>query len=348
MQAEQAGDGRMLLLFTSMLAAVMWLFARMADAASSAVGRICPLRRPHPPGVDERSDAATTSTAGWLRGVMGNVARLLRQRRGPDEPVLEEVEGEPGGPYSLVEPPVHCIWPGRPMHHRSREVRPTLKPPPPQMMPVKIMSREAGVHTRVHFVNCTTGEVALYWLNYQGREVYYRSLLVGGEFFQPTYLSHPWVMRDKTTHMRLVRRDTNTTVVLPRVDEFTCHVDWPQMQVWPCRLSLHYDSRSTDFVVAAQGLLLAHAAAEKDLKQWDVIRASRSSITRCVEDICRVVIPGKYAFARLPPHVIDIIISKLATVMGPFATYEPVELPDDPVNIWGVNKKPYGYVILWP
>jgi len=166
MQAEQAGDGRMLLLFTSMLAAVMWLFARMADAASSAVGRICPLRRPHPPGVDERSDAATTSTyvpppdpdvrttcvmrpaacimrlatyawrvvrrrdgtcelrgedensravcagngddrAGWLRGVLGNVARLLRQRRGPDEPVLEEVEGEPGGPYSLVQPHTH-------------------------------------------------------------------------------------------------------------------------------------------------------------------------------------------------------------------------------------------------
>jgi hypothetical protein len=33
--------------------------------------------------------------------------------------------------------------------------------------------------------------------------------------------------------------------------------------MWPCRLSLHYDSRSTNFVVAAQGLLLAHAAAEK-------------------------------------------------------------------------------------
>jgi hypothetical protein len=72
-------------------------------------------------------------------------------------------------------------------------------------------------------------QVALYWLNYQGREVYYRTLGAhGGEFYQPTYLSHPWVMRDKTTHMRLVNSDTNTTVVFPRVLEFTCHVG-PQL-----------------------------------------------------------------------------------------------------------------------
>lgn len=57
--AEEAGDGRMLL-FTSILAAVVWLFARMTDAASSAAGRICPLRRPHPPAVHERSDATSS------------------------------------------------------------------------------------------------------------------------------------------------------------------------------------------------------------------------------------------------------------------------------------------------
>jgi hypothetical protein len=51
-----------MLLFTTILAAVLWLFARVTDAASSAAGRICP-RRPHPPGVHERSDAASSYVA---------------------------------------------------------------------------------------------------------------------------------------------------------------------------------------------------------------------------------------------------------------------------------------------
>jgi hypothetical protein len=67
-------------------------------------------------------------------------------------------------------------------------------------------------------------QAELYWLNYQGREILYRTLEPGGEFHQPTYLSHPWVVRDKETHRRLVRRDTNTAVTLPRTLEFTCHI----------------------------------------------------------------------------------------------------------------------------
>ena len=55
------------------------------------------------------------------------------------------------------------------------------------------------------------------------------------------------------------------------------------------------------FHVGARLSAVGAVGTRQDLKQWDVIRASRSSITRCVEDICRVVIPGKYAFGMSSP-----------------------------------------------
>lgn len=39
--------------------------------------------------------------------------------------------------------------------------------------------------------------------------------------------------------------------------------DWPAMRAYPCRLSTHYDSRSSDFVRSAQNLLLAYGIAHK-------------------------------------------------------------------------------------
>ena len=39
---------------------------------------------------------------GWLCGAVAYLRRVLHFRRDPNEPVLEEVEGEPGGQYSLV------------------------------------------------------------------------------------------------------------------------------------------------------------------------------------------------------------------------------------------------------
>jgi hypothetical protein len=58
-----------------------------------------------------------------------------------------------------MEPPVYCVWPERPLPPGRRDVRPSWDPPLPLLTPVKMMSREATVHTRVHFLNCTTGQV---------------------------------------------------------------------------------------------------------------------------------------------------------------------------------------------
>lgn len=83
----------------------------------------------------------------------------------------------------------------------------------------------------------------------------------------------------------------------------------------------------------------------------------------------------------LPPEVILIVVEHLACSMGPFASarpapfapldafacavplslslsltggggrraaYDPLELPDDPENIFGRTRKPWGHPFAWP
>jgi CHAT domain/VHL beta domain len=48
--------------------------------------------------------------------------------------------------------------------------------------------------TKVEFVNARAKDVAIYWLDYQGRRVVYKRLPAGVSYVQPTYVTHPWVI----------------------------------------------------------------------------------------------------------------------------------------------------------
>lgn len=54
------------------------------------------------------------------------------------------------------------------------------------------------------FVNQSDQTVQVYWLNYEGQEVFYRQLGPGQACLQSTYLTHPWRVRNADTGKALL------------------------------------------------------------------------------------------------------------------------------------------------
>ena len=57
-------------------------------------------------------------------------------------------------------------------------------------------SVQGSTHTRLKFVNNTNQEVRTYWLDYNGRRVFYKAIPPHGRYTQPTFQTHPWVVSD--------------------------------------------------------------------------------------------------------------------------------------------------------
>jgi hypothetical protein len=57
-----------------------------------------------------------------------------------------------------------------------------------------LRSLEGTSATSVTFVNASSVPVRTYWLNYQGKRVFYSEIAPGRNFVQQTYVTHPWVI----------------------------------------------------------------------------------------------------------------------------------------------------------
>ena len=60
-----------------------------------------------------------------------------------------------------------------------------------------LRSVQGSVHTTMKFVNRTNQEVRSYWLDYNGRRVFYKAIPPNGNYTQPTFQTHPWVLTDQ-------------------------------------------------------------------------------------------------------------------------------------------------------
>ena len=60
-----------------------------------------------------------------------------------------------------------------------------------------LRSLQGSTATRLEFVNTSSREVRVYWLDYKGQRVFYRAIPAGGKYLQPTFKTHPWVMTDQ-------------------------------------------------------------------------------------------------------------------------------------------------------
>ena len=60
-----------------------------------------------------------------------------------------------------------------------------------------LRSVQGHVNTTMHFVNKRDQEIRTYWLDYQGRRVFYKAIPAKGRYTQPTFQTHPWVVTDQ-------------------------------------------------------------------------------------------------------------------------------------------------------
>ena len=60
-----------------------------------------------------------------------------------------------------------------------------------------LRSVQGNTHTTMKFVNRTNQEVRSYWLDYNGRRVFYKAIPPNGNYTQPTFQTHPWVITDQ-------------------------------------------------------------------------------------------------------------------------------------------------------
>lgn len=61
----------------------------------------------------------------------------------------------------------------------------------------RLRSVQGSMQTRMKFINKRPHEVRTYWLDYNGRRVFYKAIAPNGQYTQPTYKTHPWVVTDQ-------------------------------------------------------------------------------------------------------------------------------------------------------
>lgn len=60
-------------------------------------------------------------------------------------------------------------------------------------------SIDSATAATIEFVNNSAVSITTYWLDFECREVEYAVVAPGTSYTQPTFVSHPWVIRDTAT-----------------------------------------------------------------------------------------------------------------------------------------------------
>lgn len=71
--------------------------------------------------------------------------------------------------------------------------------------------------TSITFINKTQHPVMIFWIDYAGKEQFYRTLVASESYEQPTFVTHPWVVRESSRRavlLTLVADATPRTAVV--------------------------------------------------------------------------------------------------------------------------------------
>jgi len=60
----------------------------------------------------------------------------------------------------------------------------------------RIRSRNSNQPVRVRFINRTSGQRSVMWIDYRGRPKQYKRLAPGQSYVQQTFAGHPWMFTD--------------------------------------------------------------------------------------------------------------------------------------------------------
>jgi hypothetical protein len=83
--------------------------------------------------------------------------------------------------------------------------------------PPLVCSAISTTPTSIRFVNDCGRRVAVYWVDYTCGEKFYLSLGPGESYTQSTFVTHPWRLRDETTHALVLDVPANVSPDLSTV-----------------------------------------------------------------------------------------------------------------------------------
>ena len=164
----------------------------------------------------------------------------------------------------------------------SRSPRPTTQPmdledaagagaPGARQPLVRIRSLTSRDSTFVNFKNCTRDPVRLYWINYEGGEVPYRTIQPGAEYRQQTFCTHPWTYKlvppradGRGAAGARVNPDNvvadHRRVVLPVEEELNVELHYPVEIAWSPETHSAFPAHFRRSVAA---VLLAHQRCQR-------------------------------------------------------------------------------------
>mmetsp|Transcript_45784 Transcript_45784/g.76317 ORF Transcript_45784/g.76317 Transcript_45784/m.76317 type:complete len:168 (+) Transcript_45784:2-505(+) len=147
-------------------------------------------------------------------------------------------------------------------------------------------------------------------------------------------------------------------------------IGWPKAYPTPCIALMRLDPRSRGFLDLATHFMRCFKVASVQMNEHWATRAQAapgSPHAKKLRDSCSLAQPNHCPCASageihvepnadlqlpllgiLSNEIVEQIILALAKIMGPYVAYDPVVLPDHPVNIFGKGRTPLGYTIDWP
>jgi len=90
-----------------------------------------------------------------------------------------------------------------------------FKRPMPPSTP-SLRSTQASTSIKITFQNTTTETVHAYWIDYQGKEVFYFNLGPAESHVQQTYITHPWRIKDDNERVLnefIAQKDSDVIVI---------------------------------------------------------------------------------------------------------------------------------------
>jgi len=140
-------------------------------------------------------------------------------------------------------------------------------------VPQIIRSTHSEESTFIIFENRTGSTVKLFWLNYEGHEIPYRSIANGGIHRQQTFVTHPWTFKSSTGNPETVVVD-HKRVVLPQRENK--RIVLKRADSWKWTTENHQKQFPKEFKEATRAFLLAYYKHYNSSKEYDGSVSSRT------------------------------------------------------------------------
>lgn len=129
-----------------------------------------------------------------------------------------------------------------------------------------LRSLDSLVSTHIHFKNRSSVPVKLFWINYDGDEVPYRTLQAGQSCRQQTFVTHPWTFKS-VSHTGKPVACNKLTVVFPTSAELVVQIEHPTALEWT--IDNHQRKFPLAFKVMVVAMMQCHYRCQQQGSEYE-------------------------------------------------------------------------------